>query len=432
MYRIRTIFQSKPSHVKFITLLAICFIVAFSLSTVAQENPVSESSIRTETGVVLPSMEEIEAQIKQNKDAKEQQAGEDQKKNFDNLIDIYEKAKSKYIEVQKYEASIAEFQNARKQAPERLLAVRAELEQIPVEAKIEENYSEWTLVQIEQHVAQKEAELTNAKNNVAERESEAKQRSTRRTEVPQATAQAKEKLENIKKELGVKSAAEVPQEIVKAKRILLLLTEKSLQKEIESYTEEILSYDARGDLLGARRDLAVRRVSQYEKLLKQWQELLNKRRKTEAEQAAEKARQAKRDAAQSHPLIRKLAEENARLAELRTGPKGLVATNAAKAADLKIIDNQLTELDKEFNSVKDKVEAAGLTDVIGVILLGKRGSLPDVHKHQLNIRNRRAETAKVRYESIKYDEQNNELADIEKNVGIILGELEPTLDQEQR
>ena len=88
--------------------------------------------------------------------------------------------------------------------------------------------------------------------------------------------------------------------------------------------------------------------------------------------------------------------------------------------------------DNSFNSVKAKVEAAGLTDVIGVILLGKRGSLPDVRKHKLNIKNRRSETAKARFEGIKYDEQHVELADIKESVSIILRDLEPSLDQDQR
>ena len=88
--------------------------------------------------------------------------------------------------------------------------------------------------------------------------------------------------------------------------------------------------------------------------------------------------------------------------------------------------------DNSFNSVKAKVEAAGLTDVIGVILLGKRGSLPDVRKHKLNITNRRSETAKARFEWIKYDEQHVELADIEEAASIILRVLEASLDQDQR
>ncbi|MBN2376254.1 MAG: mechanosensitive ion channel [Sedimentisphaerales bacterium] len=427
-----TIFQKKPVKVRLTILLAISIVTAFCFSADAQDTPVPESSLTTEPGFSLPTSEEIENLIKQFKDTRDQQTGDEQKKPFDNLIDIYEKAKAKLIEIQKFETATTDLQNARKQAPERLAAVQAQLEQFAAEPKIEENFTDWPLTQIEQHVTQKEADLTKAKNNVSDLDSETKQRSARRTEIPPATVQAKQSLENTQKELAIKPASDVPPELVKAKRILLLLTEKSLQREIESYTEEILSYDARGNLLAARKDLAVRQVTQCEKLLKQWQDILNKRRKSEAEQTAEKARQAKRQAAQSHPIIRKLAEENTQLAELRTGPRGLIATNARQSDEIKSIDKKLTDLSSEFDRVKDKVKTAGFSDVIGVILLGKRNELPDIRQLRRNIKSRRSETANAYFMWIKYDEQRSELDDTDSSTDAILKEVETSLHDDQR
>jgi len=434
MQEIGTKFQKNTGNVR-LTILSVFFLVAgLCFCVIAQETPPAEPSIQiqAEPGTALPTLEELNTTISQLEKAKEQQTTEEGKKNFDNLIGIYEKAKAKYIEAQKFGDSVIEFQNARKLAPERLAAVKAQLEQIPAEPNIQEPFTDWSLTQIEQQVAQKEAELTTARNTAAELDSETQQRSARRTEIPQATARAKELLDNIKKEAGIKPAADVPQEIVEAQRTVLLLTEKSLQKEIESYTEETLSYDAGGELLTVRKDLAVRQVTQSEKLLKQWQDILNQRRKFEAEQAAEKARQAIRDAAQAHPIVRKLAEENAQLAELRTGPRGLIATNAAQANEIKKIDKQLTDLNGEFNGVREKVETAGFSDVIGVILLGKRNELSDISQNRRNIKDRRSETANAYFESIKYTEKRAELADIESSTGIILKDLEPSLTDDQR
>ena len=432
MQSMNMIAREKLGNIRLMILFTICFITTLCFSSNAQESAVSESSIRTEPAIALPTVEETEILIKELKEAQDKQASQEEKTRFDNLIDIYEKAKAKLIEVRRFEAAIAELQDARKQAPQRLAAVKAQMEQILAEPKIEETFTDWSLTQIEQHVAQQEAELTNARSNIAERESETKQRSVRRTEIPQAIAQAKERLENIKKELSINPAPDVPQEIVKAKHILLLFTEKSLQREIDSYSEEILSYEARGDLLAARKDLAVRQVTQYEKLLKRWQDILNKKRKSEAELAAEKARQAKLDAAQSHPVVRKLAEKNTQLAGLRTGPRGLVAINATQTNEIENIDKQLIKLNSELNSVKEKVKAAGFSDVIGVILLGKRNELPDIRQHRRNTKNRRSETANAYFEWIKYDEERSGLADTESSTNDILKELEPSLNENQR
>ncbi|MHC4648450.1 MAG: hypothetical protein ACYTBJ_23575, partial [Planctomycetota bacterium] len=397
----------------------------------AQQRRPSEASV-TEEPVSQLTVESLDRRIKQLREARDQQENEERKEQTDKLIDIYERAKAQLLDAQKSEAAFAEFQEARQEAPQRLTVIKTQLDRMATEPQIDESLKEQSLADIEQHVAQLEAELANARKNAADRELEAKRRTERRTEIPQASVQAKEQLEDVKRDLSVEAGAEAPAELAEAKRILLLSTQKALQKKIESYAEETLSYEARGDLLEARRNLDARQVTYYEELLKPWQDILDKRRKMEAEQAAEKARQARREAARAHPVVRQLAEENARLAELRTGPRGLVAINAVRVSHQKEIDKHLTDLRREFDSVREKVKAAGLTDVIGEILLSRRNSLPDVREHERNIRTRRSETARARFEWIEYDEQYAKLADLERSVDPILKELGLPLDQDQR
>ena len=85
----------------------------------AQINQPSELFPATEAGIVLPSLEELDAQIKELNEAKDQQADEDQKKELEDLLEIYETASRKLHEIINYETSIVEFQDIRKQAPER-------------------------------------------------------------------------------------------------------------------------------------------------------------------------------------------------------------------------------------------------------------------------------------------------------------------------
>ncbi len=431
MHTLKTASDRKRICSRFMIWATALLVGAVCVCALAQQSQPSEAYVAEES-VSLLSVENLDARIKQLKEARDKQENEEQKKQIDNLIDIFERARAQLLEAQKSEAAFAEFQKARQEAPQRLTVIKTQLDQMATEPQIDESFKERSLADIEQHVKQLEAELANAKKNAADRELEAKARTERRTEIPQASVRAKEQLESLKRDLSVKAGAEAPAELAEAKRILLLSTQKALQKKIESYAEETLSYEARGDLLEARRNLAARQVTCYEKLLKQWQDILDKRRKMEAEQAAEKARQARREAARAHPAVRQLAEENARLAELRTGPRGLVAINAVRVSYQKEIDKHLTDLRSEFDSVREKVKAAGLTDVIGEILLSRRNSLPDVREHERNIRTRRSETARARFEWIGYDEQYAKLADLERSVDSILKELGPALDQDQR
>ena len=432
MYRIETVSHNVHGCVRYtIFFWLFCFFGISAISTVTKADQPFGSSATLEVGTVLPTMEELETQIEQLRRKKDTEASDEQRRHLETAIGNYEQAKTRLLEAQKLETAVIDFQEARTEAPERLAIIKAQLEQIPAEPNIEESVSEWPVTQIEQHLAQLEAELAGAKKNALDSEAEAKKRAARRLEIPEVSVRVKEQLENVRRDLGTKSGPDVAADLAHSERILLLLAEQSLTKDLEFYQEEILSYDARGDLLGARRDLAVRQVARYEKLVKRWQDILTKKRGAEAEQAVEKARQASLEAAQSHPVVRTLAKENMQLAELRTGPQGLVATNAAKVADLETLDRQLTELESDFQSVIGKVKVAGLTDVIGVILLGKRNDLPNVQRHQRNIKTRRLETSKARFEWIKYDEQYAELADIETSVGIVLKDLEPSLDQAQ-
>ena len=407
-------------------------ILAAGVPVAAQDTLPSEVVKAVEPGDKVATMSELDAIIGQLAQARERQEREDKKKQYDVLLDIYGRAKAQLATADKFEAALVSFREAREKAPERLVATKADLDKIPPEAKVEEPVGDWSLEQIEQRITQLDAELAAAQKNAIESEAEAKKRTERRTEIPQASVRVKEQLENVRKELGAKPGAEVSAELAQAQRTLLLLTERALGKELESYQEEILSYDARGNLLQVRRDLAARQTAYYDKLVKLWREVREQRRKVKAEEDAARALQARREAAQSHPTIRKLAEENSRLAELRTGSRGLVALNAARAKEKEKIGRQLADLESDFASVKEKVKVAGLTDVIGVILLSKRNDLADVREHQRSIKARGTETAKARFEWIKYDERHAELADIEAAAESVLRDLGPQVSQEQR
>jgi hypothetical protein len=281
------------------------------VSVSAQEQVVPvEPVVVVDPTQVLPTPEELEGHIKRWKDVRDQQTDEGLKKQAGEIVSVYEQAREQLLELQKQEKIVSEFQDARKNAPDRLTAV-------------------------------------------------------------------KEQLDKVKAEQAAKPSEGVPVDLTQARSILLKLTAQVLQRKLDSYSEEILSYDARGELLTVRRELAARQLSYTEKLAVLWREVLNKRRRLEAEKTAQQAQQASEEAAQAHPLIQKLAQENAQLAELRIGSKGLVNLNVRLTGRVKEIEKQLSDMNVVFATLQDKVKIAGLTDVMGVVLLSKKNSLPD-------------------------------------------------------
>ena len=328
-------------------------------------------------------------------------------------------------------ASIAQFKQDRAEAPELLQEIRSELDQLPAEPKPEVPDGA-SLQEMEQRLAQSEADLAEAKKNASELDARLKRRAERRAAMPQQVAEAKQRLNGVAQELGTAPSAEEPRAMALAKRVLLQARHSAVEKEIELYNEELLYYEATRDLLLARRDRAAREVSRGEKLVTAWQQIVNQGRRAEAEKAAQKAQQARREAAQAHPAVRELAEGNAQLAERRTGPDGLAARIERVSAQLKALNEKREELEQQFEAVEKKVGAVGLTKAVGLLLQRRRAELPDVRAHRRSIRLRQSEIAQAQFELIELEEQGSQLADIEKQVKDILGKLAPSVSDSQR
>jgi len=131
----------------------------------------------------------------------------------------------------------------------------------------------------------------------------------------------------------------------------------------------------------------------------------------EAERAAEQARREMEQAAGSHPLIARLARQNAELAALRAGADGVLAAIQRTRELRQAVEREIQQLARDLKSVQEKVEAAGLTHAIGLLLLRKRAELPNVHERERRIRTRQDEIAAAQLKWLDYDEQWADLSD---------------------
>jgi len=336
-----------------------------------------------------------------------------------------------YEEALTHAAEIAQFRKEIQEAPDLLETTKNELAEAAPEP-VPEAPADASLLQLEQKLAEAEAKLDQAKKRAAGLEEQAKRRPERRMKIPNQLAEAKAELEEINQQLAAAPAAEESAQEVQGDLQLLLAKKAVLQKRIEKYELELKKYDATRELSAARRDLAARRLAHAEELVKAWQELVNQERRREAQRQALEAQRARRQAAQADPAIRGLAEENARLAERRTGPEGLVARIEKVSGKLQEVTDRLSVLDEEFGSVKKKVEAVGLTKAIGQLLLRKRTELPDVHEYRRDRKLLQEETARIQLELLELDDRRSELADIDRQVESIVDGLDPTMGQDQR
>ncbi|HEY5656322.1 MAG TPA: mechanosensitive ion channel domain-containing protein [Myxococcota bacterium] len=326
----------------------------------------------------------------------------------------------------------AEYDQARVGAPQQLVEIEGEIERlqkgrgIGVEAEAPIEVLETQLLGAEQ-------DLSLARKQVTALDEESARRSERRKRIPELLSAAKERLRQVGDESPPPAAeprlAEAWEQLVKARRA-------ALEREIQAYEAELASYDARGQLLVKRLDRATLSVVRQEARLEALRGIMATRQRGEAERAAEIAQrwveQAQRFSPDAQAIVRQLAEQNAQLAQQRTGEQGLLVKIEDTSEKLDRLDKLVEEIDADYARLVAKVEAAGLTDSTGLLLRKHRSEVPDVGKYRRFIRMRQQQISEVQLQQIELGEQRRDLTDIDRALERAMAQLDPSLAPSER
>ena len=324
----------------------------------------------------------------------------------------------------------ADFEKVRLEAPDRLEKIRVELAKPPAPTSPEVP-PDASLQRLEQELSQAEAELKTAREETANLDQERKRRADRRAELPAKTAAAKQRLEEVQRELEVPPKTDEPPQVLAARKLGLQANRRALEEEIKSAEREVASYDARGDLLAARRDKAAQDVTRREQLVAAWQTIVSERRRADAEQAARNAERLRRDAARSDPLVKPTAEEAATWAKRRS-ELGLAGKIEAARLARQDLEARAAKYKGDYATVKSKVAAAGL-DAMGALLRRQREQLPNPDVHRRAVSRRQSEISEVQVELINLeDELSAHVQESEAEVQRVLAQLPPSASDERR
>ena len=343
------------------------------------------------------------------------------------ITDTYDKAISQLKSAADFEATKQKYSQARKDAPETLAKIKEQLSKQPAAAPPEAP-ADLTLSQAEQSLTAAKLALEDAKKNVTNWENEPKKRADRRTKIPEETNTAKQKLDEVKTKLAAPAPDGQAAQLTEANRALLLAQQRALESQIAANTEELLFYDAAGDLLAARRDLAARQLAAAEKVAAFWQQKVDDLQQKQAQAAKKEAIRAQEET--KYEQIKVIAEENAKLAGIQTELVGKIQDITKYSED---IDAKLATVKKSFDDVRAKVETAGrVTDAMGMLLLGQREKLPDIRENLKRIRGRASEISLAQFDEMERDRQWYELNDLTSEIDAIMAQLDPNVSETQR
>lgn len=304
-------------------------------------------------------------------------------------------------------AKIERFTQMAATAPEEISQVRADL--AALSASPEPAIPDGSLLQLEQALSKKEAELSERRALLAELEAEPKRRAGRRVEIPKLAAGLQERLAEVDRQLQAPSAGG-PAPALAARRTALWARRQSIERELLSNERELGAYEVRGELLALRRDLVARQIAQAEQELLKWRESVNRQRHRESEA---QLRRARREADRAHPAVERLAQANARLTERRQEMARLIAE---ATRDLEQASGRLAALQDQFTRTQEKVDTVGLTNAIGLLLRKQRESLPDVRNYRQRINARQATIRQCQLELLELEDRRSELAKLDRQV----------------
>ena len=340
------------------------------------------------------------------------------------VVGLYTQAIQQLEIAQQWSARSAEFDTERQRAPEALKAIQGELAAPPAPATPDVP-ADATRAELEQLKRQVQSDLEAEKKTLSDWERERDRRTTRRKEIPDLTTAAKARLEALA-ETPPTGEGEQAVLVKTAQQTLSHARRLAVEREIEANNSELLSYDARRDLLQARIDRCTRRIGHLDKLLAAWQDVVQEQARRESEQALREAREQLKRA---HPAIRPLAEKREEYA-LRA--KEVQAENQELDDKLSATDALLAQVKQEYERVTRRVSATGLTNAIGQLLRKHRASLPSLRPLERDLRQLKKRINNAQLAGMELEDYRSELLKPGTSVGEVTARIAPGTSDDQR
>ncbi|MBW2390448.1 MAG: hypothetical protein JRG89_18755, partial [Deltaproteobacteria bacterium] len=167
--------------------------------------------------------------------------------------------------------------------------------------------------------------------------------------------------------------------VSEARRWSLDSQAKAVAAEIRMLDEELRSRPVRLKLLKARRNATSHSLTRIVTRVALLEERLAVQRRSEAEKVIAAADDAAQSEAVDHPLVIALITKNRELGEELTRlTSELEKVEAAATAAA----NESKAIQKNFQSARQRLEIAGLSQALGQILHDQRRDLPDLRRYQ--------------------------------------------------
>ena len=247
------------------------------------------------------------------------------------------------------------------------------------------------------------------------------------TEIPRERAEATARLEQIQDAIDHNEDTDnellVNSESNSEIRLLLQYARKrATELELKMLDAEVEQQEVAGLMLPLERDIASRAIAKLETEIEAWKLAARDTRKAEDRREAGMAREASMNA---HPNLRDWASRNEQLVQERSQ----LYDNLKKLeSEINTTRDQFDSVVAQVQSVQGKIEAAGLTNESGMLLVNMRRTLLSPGESHMRIHEVQEEMKKVNLQVVALTEEREQLTQpqklIETEIGISTDEPE--------
>lgn len=352
----------------FRTWVALIMIFMFSvpLQSIAQET-VTNTQVSKET--VESRVDEVTGNAELDQELKE------------NLLEIYQKILGQIQATELYTGKADAFANTIKSAPQEAAAMRQQLEAQQADAsKVLSGLSEDpTAREIEQYLQAERANEAAESTKLAGIEQQIIAESDRPLIARRSITTDEDAIANLNERLSKPPSPDEHPLLAEARRWNISTQITANNAEIAMLEQELLSQPARLELLNLQKELSTRSLEYIKAKVLVLSQALADARQTETEQVIAESDSTETGPQSSNPLVMGLVEKNSLL---REELQGLSAKLTEVQTANRIAVDELEQLERNFQTAKQRIELAGLSRALGHVLHEQRRELLETAKYR--------------------------------------------------
>ena len=313
------------------------------------------------------------------------------------LLEAYQSAQSYYEDAKASAEKKAAFRDSIQSAPANTAKFQEELknlgETISTNSAAAAVPAGLSAAALEQRATSAQAELAGLKNQLNAAEERVKQLQARPGALRARQEQVASDLAEIEETLQGAATDGNAFEESTAKRAVLMAQKAARSAEAAALEQEHLSLALRSEKSTAERDWIAQQAANQQVRVEALEGLLVKQRQSEVEEQQREAEEATQKAADKHPLVEKLTQDYAALADERT--KLVQQHDVQLKSELEDLKAQKDKVSRDYTLARDRIKDVGLSDALAVRLLDQWRRLPSLRTHRAALDQRKEAIAEA-------------------------------------